>query len=586
MRGERMENLAGIAYPMLHPSEIPTDGILAFDFENDEETLEPILLSFAWREAGEIKTVVYDCQRTDARLKGAIFDLFVKVRRIVAHNIKHEMTILHYWGFDTTLIEDKLEDTMVIQHCVDTEAEKDLKTLARKYLGMDMIEYKVASKMGRTAFIEYNRKDSIACLRLFEHMQDWVRQWDVSVVYRMELAVIPWLLDAYVHGVHIDLQMLDELNKELEQTLMGYETTLVETAGGMINPNSTKQLGKLFYEDWKIPINPTFVTKTGQPGTSTEAIEWMIEYGELKEEHSNFMLSLLDYKKQTKLQSSFVGPNFTKRIHADGKLRTDLKSIMTKTGRESSSDPNLQNIPSKGEGKIVRKAFVPTPGNDLIVSDYSQIEYRLFAHFSRSETLIQAYLAGKDFHQAIADLLKVPRPLAKTINFALFYGAGLPKFMRLVNRDLAKNKLPILTQSVASKHHSSYLENPDRQALLQGCLRFAKANNYIRTISGRIRRFDGYPNLNESTLGRYALSTTIQGSAADLMKLAKIRLRKVLPKEVKAVLSVHDELLFDCPKELTQKVLPVIQYEMENVHKFAVPLVAEPGVASSWYDAK
>lgn len=579
-------NLGGIAYPNIHPSEIRPDGILACDFENDEETLAPLLLSFAWRENGELKSVVYDCQRTDSRLKEAIFDLFRRSRAVLAHNILHEMKILHYWGFDTRTIEDKIEDTMVIAHCVDTEADKDLKSMCRNLLGMNMGDYKTASKSGRTAFIEYNREDSVGCLLLFEKIHDWTRRWDVNTVYKMELAVIPWLLDAYVHGVHIDLSVLDELNKELDQSLMTYESTLIDTAGGMINLNSTKQLGKLFYEDWKLPVNPTFVTKTGAPGTSTEAIEWMVEFCDLKEEQSEFMLTLLDYKKEKKLQDSFVGPNFTKRIHADGKLRTNIKSVLTKTGRESSSDPNLQNIPSKGEGKIVRKAFIPTPGNDLICSDYSQIEYRLFAHFSRGEALIDAYHQGKDFHQAVADLLRVPRPLAKTINFAMFYGAGLPKFMRLVNRDLRKSKLPILGKTKAEEYHKMYLENPDRQKLLDGCLRYAKANSFMRTLSGRIRRFDGYTTMNEGTLGRYALSTLIQGSAADLMKLAKIRLRKVLPREVKMVLAVHDELLFDCPKELTEKVLPVIQEEMENVHKFAVPLVAEPGVATSWYDAK
>lgn len=581
-----MGSLAGVAYPMIRPSEIRTDGAIAFDFENDEDDYTPVLLSFAWREGEEIKSVVYDCNRMDNRLKNEVFDLLRRARKLVAHNIKHEMIVLRYWGFDTRQIESKIEDTMIIQHCVNTEAEKGLKVLAKKYLGMDMVEYKVASKLGRTAFIEYNREDSIACLKLFEHMQNWTRDWDVNTVYELELAVVPWLVDAFMHGVSIDTQLLDDLNKEIEQTLMTYEARMIDIAGGMINLNSSKQLVELLYDQWKLPVNNMFVTGKGQPGTTGEALEWLVEYGDLKPEQSEFITTLLDYKKQKKLKDAFVGPNFLKRVHADGKFRTNLSSIMTKTGRESSSEPNLQNIPSKPPGNIVRKAFVASPGNKLIVCDYSQIEYRLFAHFSGSKELIEAYKNGSDFHQAIADLLHVPRPLAKTINFALFYGAGIEKFTRLVNRELRKSGSSILDYKTAEKHHSTYTKNPSRKKLLEACLRYAKANNYIRTLSGRIRRFDGYRNMNESTLGRYALSTTIQGSAADLMKLAKVRLRKVLPSEVKAVLSVHDELIFDCPEDMVDEIMPVVQHEMENVHNFALPLVAEPNCGNSWYEAK
>ncbi len=399
---------------------------------------------------------------------------------------------------------------------------------------------------------------------------------------KIELPLCTVLYDMEKQGVLIDKEQLQQFGTMLSQRITDCEKVIYEYAGGVLNINSTKQLGELLFE--KLQLQVMKKTKTGY-STNADVLE------KLKDKHP-IIPAIMDYRMLTKLKSTYAD-GLIKVIDSDGRIRTTFQNLVTATGRLSSTDPNLQNIPVRNDlGAEIRKMFVPKAGCVLVDADYSQIELRVLAHIAGDERMCQAFRDGMDIHTVTASqvfgvapeaVTPLQRRHAKAVNFGIVY--GISEFS--LAEDIGVSRYE------AKAYIDSYLNN------YQGVRRYMKAvvsdarnAGYTRTMYGR-RRY--IPELSSSNFNirqgaeRIALNTPIQGTAADLIKLAMLRVHKALQEnypDAKLLLQVHDELIVECPEEIAEAVARLISEEMEAVAALCVPLVAEAKYGKSWYEAK
>ena len=392
-----------------------------------------------------------------------------------------------------------------------------------------------------------------------------------SVLYRMEKT-----------GVVIDKELLARFGQMLSQRISDCETLIYSYSGGPFNINSTKQLGQLLFETLKLPVVKK--TKTGY-STNADVLE------KLQALHP-IVPAIMDYRMLTKLKSTYAD-GLMKVIGEDGRVRTTFQNLVTATGRLSSSEPNLQNIPVRTDlGAEIRKMFIPAPGNVLVDADYSQIELRVLAHIAQDSVMQQAFISGVDIHTATAaqvfgvsvdEVTPLQRRNAKAVNFGIVY--GISEFSLADDIGVSRYE--------AKEYIENYLSN------YQGVRKYMKQvvvdatdKGYTCTMFGR-RRY--IPELKSSNFHirqgaeRMALNTPIQGTAADLMKLAMIRVEKALQEaypEAKLLLQVHDELIVECPEKIAAEVANLVSAQMEQVAKLQVPLIAEAKWGKSWYEAK
>ena len=459
--------------------------------------------------------------------------------------------------------------------------------LAAYLLNPSQSEYPV-SKLATTFLgITVEDGDAAGCAESLWHLRDIMQQElkqqqmdslyvDIefplcSVLYRMEKA-----------GVVIDKQLLNQFGQMLSQRILECETLIFSYADGPFNINSTKQLGQLLFETLKLPVVKK--TKTGY-STNADVLE------KLKSLHP-IVPAIMDYRMLTKLKSTYAD-GLMKVIGEDGRVRTTFQNLVTATGRLSSSDPNLQNIPVRTDlGAEIRKMFIPAPGNVLVDADYSQIELRVLAHIAQDAAMQQAFISGVDIHTATAsqvfgvsvdEVTPLQRRNAKAVNFGIVY--GISEFSLADDIGVSRYE--------AKEYIENYLSNYQGvRKYMKQVVADATATGYTRTMFGR-RRY--IPELKSSNFHirqgaeRMALNTPIQGTAADLMKLAMIRVEKALKSaypEAKLLLQVHDELIVECPEQIAQDVASLVSAEMEQVAKLHVPLIAEAKWGNSWYEAK
>jgi DNA polymerase-1 len=419
--------------------------------------------------------------------------------------------------------------------------------------------------------------------RAIEAMKDELELTEVMHVLKdVELPLVPVIARMELAGVRIDVAQLDKMSIKFAEELEKLEKVCYEAAGAKFNIGSPKQLQKLLFEDLKLKIIKR--TKTG-PSTDASVLEILASDHALPQ-------AILDYRQVQKLKSTYadalpkmVSPK-TQRVH------TSFSQTGAATGRLSSTDPNLQNIPIRSElGRQLRKVFIADPGNALISVDYSQIELRVLAHFSEEPVLIAAFAENADVHARTASVLfeidpkevnREQRTQAKAVNFGVLYGMGAARLAR----DL---KLPRRT---ASKFIEDYfVRQPNVKRYVDETLDFARNNGFVRTLLGRRRMIS---DINSSNRGmraaaeRVAVNTPIQGSSADLIKLAMIRLDARLREEhlpAKLILQVHDELLLEAKIDRAAEIAAVVKREMENVFPLKVPLLAEAKWGPSWDEA-
>ncbi len=399
-----------------------------------------------------------------------------------------------------------------------------------------------------------------------------------ELYYELELPLCPVLARMEQEGFLVDRKALTEFGQMLEGRIAADQAAIYELAGETFNINSTQQFGKILFE--KLGLPPVKKTKTGY-STNAEVLE------KLRDKHP-IVDAVLDYRQLTKLKSTYVD-GLTKVIAPDGRIHTSFQNTVTATGRLSSTEPNLQNIPIRTElGAELRKMFVAGPGHVLVDADYSQIELRLLAHIAGDEHMIAAFRSGEDIHTVTASqVFGVPAELvthemrrrAKAVNFGIVYGIS----------DFSLSQDIGVTRREAKEYMERYFETYSGvRAYMTQVVEDAREKGYVSTIMGRRRWLPELKssNFNTRSFGeRVALNAPIQGTAADLIKKAMIRVDARLRAEgleARLVLQVHDELIVECPEEEAQRVRELLTEEMEGVVKLAVPLTAEAHSGQSW----
>ena len=509
----------------------------------------------------------------------------------VCQNAKFDISVLRSIGIG---VKDFYFDTMLASYCIDPDQKHGMDDLSVKYLKYqpiplsDLIGKKkdpsIMFDVDLNKLCHYASEDADITFRLYEILDAELKKNKTErVAFDIEFPLVPVLEDMEREGIKVDKEILRLLSKDLLVLLDNYTSRIYSVAGQEFNINSPQQMQKILFD--KLALKTGKKTKTGF-STDARSLE------NLRGEHEIIDL-ILDYRQVSKLKSTYAD-SLPLLIHSKtGRIHTSFNQTVASTGRLSSNDPNLQNIPIRTElGKEIRKAFVPRDKNYVILSaDYSQIELRIMASICSDKALMHAFNNGEDIHRSTAALVfSVPpsevtpdmRRKAKEVNFGILYGIG-PFGL--------KTRLGV-TQYHAKEIIDTYFNTfKNVKSFMDDCIAKARENGYAETLLGRRRYLH---NINSSNRvvkqfeERVAINMPIQGSAADMIKLAMINIHKELTKrktKTKMVLQVHDELLFDAHKDEVDDLLPMIKELMENALPLNVPVIAETGIGNNWLDA-
>ena len=523
-------------------------------------------------------------------MKGFLEDRTVQK---IGQNIKYDLEVLHHYnveiepvGFDTMLASYVLNPSQR-QHSLDflalkhfdhrMQPIKDLIGTGRKQTTFDTVPVNKATA--------YAAEDADFTFRLRGKLAPLIHDLGLhDLYYHLELPLIKVLAAMEEAGIRVDAHYLAGLSETMTGKLETVMGEIYEIAGGEFNINSTRQLAHVLFEKLSLPTKGKTAKKTGY-ATDVRVLQ------ELAGLHP-FPQLVLEYRQLSKLKSTYIDA-IPKLINPEtGRVHTSFNQTVTATGRLSSTDPNLQNIPVRTEeGRQIRKAFVPRDDDHvLLVADYSQVELRILAHYSEDPGLIDAFRKGEDIHTRTAsevygvkpdEVIPEMRRAAKTANFAVIYGVtayGLSQQSAL-NLDEAREFI------------DTYFERyPAIRTYMDSTMQFARDNGYVTTLFNR-RRY--IPEINDSNHNvrqfaeRTAINTPIQGTAADMIKVAMIRIHeKMAGMRSKMVLQVHDELVFDTHKSELEKVRKIVRVAMEKAVKLKVPVVVDLGVGENWLDAK
>ncbi|MBI5521016.1 MAG: DNA polymerase I [Desulfarculus sp.] len=510
---------------------------------------------------------------------------------MIGQNLKYDLTILKRCGLTIAGVDF---DTMVASYLLNPgKTSHGLTAIAAEFLGRSMISYEEATGGKNLSFDladltkarDYAAEDADVALQAALKLGPKLKQAGLEGLFRdLEMPLVPLLSKLEMNGVGLDLDGLRGLGKELEQSLMRIEDLCYQYAGKRFNLNSPQQLGQVLFEDLGLSTGKKTKKKTGY---STD----MSVLTQLAHEHP-LPAELLNYRTLSKLKSTYVDtlPELVNPV--TGRLHTSFNQAVTATGRLSSSDPNLQNIPVRNElGSRIRACFVPQPGFAMVSADYSQIELRVLAHLSNDPLLIEDMAGGLDVHtQTASRLFDLPAGLvtpemrrrAKTVNFGVLYGMSAFRLAREQNISRAE------AQEIIEKYLGRYRGIATFQ---QQCLSQAREQGYVTTLLGR-RRF--LPAINSSDrmaregAERMALNTPIQGTAADIIKLAMLKVDQMMSAEFPdclMILQVHDELVFECPQAQVKAFVKRVKQAMEGVLRLKVRLVADVGAGQNWSQA-
>ncbi|HEY9619412.1 MAG TPA: DNA polymerase I [Crinalium sp.] len=521
-------------------------------------------------------------------------------------NAKFDRLILRCQGI---CLRGVVFDTMLASYVLNPENSHNLSDLSRKYLGLNPLSYDELVPKGKgiadleiQPVAEYCGMDVHTTFQLVGKLRTELEPFPqlLKLLLEVEQPLEPVLAEMEYTGIHIDQPYLKEFSKTLEQDLAAIELRAYEAAGGKFNLGSPKQLGELLFEKLGLDRRKSRKTKTGY-STDAATLE------KLQGDHT-VVDAILEYRTLSKLKSTYVDalpalvhPQ-TQRVH------TDFNQTITTTGRLSSSNPNLQNIPIRTAfSRRIRKAFVPEPGWLLVAADYSQIELRILAHLSQEPVLVETYQNNQDVHSLTARLLfekdeitPEERRLAKVINFGVIYGMGAQRFARESGFKTSDAKMFIERFNERYSNVFAYLLQMQREAIAHGYVEtILGRRRYFNFASDNIRRLRGSdPNSIDLTklktrdqydaqLLRAAANAPIQGSSADIIKVAMIRLHELLKEhQANLLLQVHDELVFEIHPSEWEKLQPKIKSAMESAFSLSVPLVVEIHAGQNWMEAK
>jgi DNA polymerase-1 len=512
----------------------------------------------------------------------------------IGHNLKYDIKVLSNYNMP---VKGKLFDTMIAHYLINPDMRHNMDILAETYLNYQPVSItELIGKKGKNQLsmrvvpineqTEYAVEDADITLQLKEHFTSELESGNVTKLFNeVELPLVSVLTAMEIEGININTSYLNELSVVLTDDINRLEKNIYEQAGEEFNIASPKQLGIVLFENMKLVDKPK-KTKTGQYATGEDILSYLAKDHEI-------IRNIQEYRQYKKLQSTYVDalPNEvnpkTNRIH------TEYMQAVAATGRLSSNNPNLQNIPIRTErGRQVRKAFIPRDENYvLLAADYSQIELRIIAALSEEETMMNAFKNGEDIHASTAakvfnvpldEVTREQRSNAKTVNFGIIYGVSA--FGLSNQTDLSRSE----AKELIDTYYETY---PKLKAYMAAQVDFARENGYVETVLNRRRYLKDINSRNavvRNAAERNAVNAPIQGSAADIIKLAMISIYKRFEKEnfkSKMLLQVHDELVFDAHKDELEIIKPIIKFEMENAFKMSVPLDVEIGVGDNWLEA-
>ena len=511
----------------------------------------------------------------------------------VGQNLKYDLEVLR--RYDVTLA-GQMWDTMIAHYLIQPEQRHNMDYMAEVYLNYQTVHIdeligpkgknqRSMRDLSPTQVYEYACEDADITLRLKNKLEPELKKVGAEqLFYDIEMPLMPVLAEMEMQGVCLDTASLAETSKILTERMNDIERRIYELAGEQFNISSPKQVGDILFGKLKIVEKPK-KTKTGQYVTSEEVLQ------QLRTKHE-IVGNILDYRGLKKLLGTYVDNLPTLINPQTGHIHTSFNQTITATGRLSSSDPNLQNIPVRGEdGKEIRKAFIPEPGCLFFSADYSQIELRVMAHLSGDENMIEAFREGYDIHAATAarvykkdinDVERDERTKAKRANFGIIYGItvfGLAERLD-IPRDEAKQLIDGYFETFPKVRE--YMEQAKEQARQQG---------YVETLFGRRRYLPDINSANGTVRGfaeRNAINAPIQGTAADIIKVAMIRIFRRFQAEgirSKMILQVHDELNFSVYPEEKEQVERIVLEEMQGAFQMQVPLVADSGWGKNWLEA-
>ena len=574
-----------------------TKEILSLDTETTSTNAidaELVGLSFAVEEHRAFYVPIPE-NREEAQKRVEIFRSVYENEKIlkIGQNLKYDLEVLRNYDIE---LKGKMWDTMIAHYLIQPELRHNMDYMAEIYLNYQTIHIdeligakgknqRSMRELDPKEVYEYAAEDADITLQLKNKLEPELKQQGAEkLFYEIEMPLMPVLAEMEMTGVCLDTDSLAETSKQLTQRMLDIEQRIYELAGEHFNIASPKQVGDILFDKLKI-IDKAKKTKKGQYVTSEEVLQ------QLRHKHEIVGL-ILDHRGLKKLLGTYIEA-LPKLINPrTGHIHTSFNQTITATGRLSSSDPNLQNIPIRGEdGKEIRKAFIPEPGCLFFSADYSQIELRVMAHLSQDPQMIEVFREGKDLHAATAaNIYKKPieevtrdeRTKSKRANFGIIYGItvfGLAERLD-IPRDEAKMLIDGYFDTFPQVH--DYMEKSKEVARQQG---------YVTTLFGRRRYLPDINSANSVVRGfaeRNAINAPIQGTAADIIKVAMIHIFQRFKTEgikSKMILQVHDELNFSVYPDEKEKVERIVLEEMQNAFQMAVPLVADSGFGDNWLEA-
>ncbi|WP_312150865.1 DNA polymerase I, partial [Empedobacter sp.] len=570
---------------------------VTFDTETtslDALEAELVGISFSW-EKGKGYYVPFSADFDETKAIINEFKPFFEDESIskIGQNLKYDIKVLN--KYDIVVLGQNF-DTMIAHYLINPDMRHNMDVLSETYLSYQPVS--IESLIGKKGKNQKNFRD----VPLMEQTEYGVEDSDITNQLKnlfepelikanthklftdLEMPLMQVLADMELEGVNLDVPFLKELSVKHEAKLRELEAKIQEDAGEEFNLNSPKQLGEILFD--KLQLDPKAKkTKTGQYATGEEILS------KLKDKHP-IINDILEYRQLQKLKSTYIDALPELVNPKTGRVHTTYAQTVAATGRLSSVNPNLQNIPIRSEeGQQIRKAFVARDENHVIISaDYSQIELRLIAQMSQDPAMVEAFKHGEDIHASTAakvfnvaldEVTREQRSQAKTVNFGIIYGVSA--FGLADQANISRKEAKALIDA----YYETY---PTLKAYIEKQVEVARDQGFVETLMGRRRYLKDINSRNavvRSHAERNAVNAPIQGTAADIVKMAMIQIQKELKKnyKTKMILQVHDELIFDAPKDEVEKVSELIKSTMEAAMQMDVPLIAEVGVGANWLEA-
>ncbi len=603
--GKNINNVAHNYLLVQNPEEIAdlivqlnTQKSFCFDTETtgtDANTCELVGLSFSFK-MGEGFYIPVAANQAEATKTVALFKTVLENPAIekVGQNLKYDIMVLKNYGIN---VSGKLFDTMLAHYVIDPDTRHGMDVLAENYLGYTPVS--IAELIGKKGkgqgnmrdveidiVKEYAVEDADITLQLKQVFEPLLKAADgEKLVHEIENPLVYVLADMEREGVRINIDQLNLYSKELEIEIVRLEKTVYEKAGVKFNLASPKQLGEVLFDKLKLD-DKAKKTKTGQYQTGEDVLQLLAN-------KSDIVKDIIDFRQLQKLKSTYVDALPLMINQHTGRVHTSYNQAVAATGRLSSNNPNLQNIPIRTErGREVRKAFIPRDENHVLLSaDYSQIELRIIAEISKEENMLDAFINKLDIHIATAakvygialeEVTSEQRRNAKAVNFGIIYGQSAFGLSQSLN---------IPRKEAAEIIENYFLQYPGIKRYMADTMNFARENGYVETLMGRRRYLRDINSANATVRGyaeRNAINAPIQGSAADMIKIAMIHIHQDIKSQnlqSKMTMQVHDELVFDVLKTEVEAMKTIISHRMKTAIKTLVPIEIEIGEGSNWLEA-